>query len=397
MILFFSLSVLLVYAGMSVYTGSKLFALVKYFLPAIHAPVFWVLYIFFCFSFIFIWLLFMRFDRMSILRQASLYSFPFIVYFSMGLLLFDLARFILQHFDLIPHSPAFAAAATGTALALGIIVIIYGIFHARNIRTVYYTVNINKKWAGTAEQGGKLRITLASDLHIGATVGRKWVANIVDAVNKTEPDLICLAGDIFDNNIDLVRDAEGVKTELRRLRAPLGVYAVPGNHDIDRIPRREEANNEEAGKDGISDLLKKSGIIFLQDEILLLADSFYLAGRKDIMPIGIKQKRKTAAELTAGLDKSRAIIFLNHQPLDFPMEEKAGADLILAGHTHSGQFFPGNLATAIIFRRAGAVHHGHWQGRCAQGIVSSGAATWGPTVRVGTNSEIAVVDIKFSR
>ena len=70
-------------------------------------------------------------------------------------------------------------------------------------------------------------------------------------------------------------------------------------------------------------------------------------------------------------------------------------DLVLSGHTHKGQFFPGNIITEYIFKKAGAVHYGYWKGRYTQAVVSSGAGVWGPPIRIATNSEAAVVNIKF--
>jgi predicted MPP superfamily phosphohydrolase len=234
------------------------------------------------------------------------------------------------------------------------------------------------------------RVALISDLHIGSTVGQKWLANIVDAVNSTNPDLICIAGDLFDGNIDAINDLEDIAFELRRFEARFGVYACQGNHDVDRISLREGADT-----DRIQEFLEKAGVTFLLDEVLLIVERFYLAGRRDARPIGGRDGRKTAAELIAGLDRYRPLIILNHQPLDFQAEEEAGAALILSGHTHAGQFFPGNLATARIYRKPASVHYGLWQGRTAQAVVSSGAGVWGPPIRVGTKSEVVVIDVGF--
>ena len=67
----------------------------------------------------------------------------------------------------------------------------------------------------------------------------------------------------------------------------------------------------------------------------------------------------------------------------------------MSGHTHRGQFFPGNIATSRIFRNAGALHYGHWKGAVAQGIITSGIGVWGPALRIGTDSEVAVIDVVF--
>ena len=386
--LFRSGIVLLGYVVINIYTGIRFLKLIKYFFPSFRAFIFWPFYIFLCYSFVLVMLL--RLDRIRPIRQAAMYSLPAFVYFFLALLVLDGARLLLQRFGIIPRLPGFSAAGAGIALGLVLIVMIYGSFHARDIYTVHYGVTLNKNM-GEAP----LRITLVSDLHIGMTVGRDWVANIVNAVNKTNPDMICIAGDIFDNDLSVVKDLEGVATELRRLKAPLGVYACPGNHDVDRFSLREAT-----ATNGIQDFLKKVDITFLQDQVELVADRFYLVGRRDASnrgaaPGGVRGERKSAAELVADLDRTKPVIFLDHQPVDFLREDAAGVDLVFSGHTHRGQFFPGNIATAYIYKKAGAVHYGYWKGRSVQGIVSSGAGVWGPAIRVATNSEVAVVDISY--
>ena len=104
-------------------------------------------------------------------------------------------------------------------------------------------------------------------------------------------------------------------------------------------------------------------------------------------------ERKTALELISGIEGT--IIVLDHQPVQFEQIQRAGAHLVLSGHTHNGQIFPGNLMTMIIYKKAGSVSYGYWQGKTMQGVVTSGAGVWGPPLRVGTNCEIAVINLKF--
>ena len=384
--------VLLFYTAIDIYTGIRFAGLVRYFFPSLRAFIFWPLYVLFTYSFILILLL--RLDRVYFLRQAAMYSLPFLLYFFLGLLAADGVRLGLRLLSRVSASSGFSAAGTGIALGLSVLAMIYGTFHAQDIRTAHYDIILNKSGSQSGA-ASPLRIALISDLHIGVTVGREWTARIVDAVNGTRPDIICIAGDIFDNDVGAVKDLDGVAAELRRLKAPLGVYACPGNHDVDRMSL--SSLRDGAVLDRIHDFLKKADITFLEDSVELVADRFYLAGRRDasVRRSGARQERESAAALAAGLDKSRPIIFMDHQPVDFPREDEAGVDLILSGHTHRGQFFPVNIVTACIYKKAGAVSYGYWRGRSAQGIVSSGAGVWGPPIRIGTASEVAVVDIKF--
>ena len=404
--------VLFTYTGINIYTGIRLFGLVKYFLPSFRSYIFWPLYILFCYSVV--WVMLLRFDRIQFLRQLSMYSLPAVVYFFMALLALDLVRLVIKLAGRFPPSPVFSAVTAGIALAFAVITMVYGTFHARDIRTTKYRINLNKSYSGLSDQKALLRIALVSDFHIGATVGRDWIAKIVDEINKTQPDIICIAGDIFDNNLDSLKDSERIIAELLRLRAPLGVYACQGNHDVDRLSLRGGAST-----DRIYDFLQKANIVLLLDDVEFVAGRFYLIGRRDARPIGLRQERKSAGELVAGepaargaaaggytasgprdahtaaIDLSKPLIFLDHQPVDFPGLEEAGADLILSGHTHNGQFFPGNIATASIFKKSGAAGYGYWRGKTAQGIVTSGAGVWGPPIRIGTISEVAVVEVLF--
>jgi predicted MPP superfamily phosphohydrolase len=380
---------LVAYLGINIYTGIKVLSFIRFFLPSFKAFIFWPIYFLFCYSFIFFSLL--QFAWARPLRLAGMSSIPAVFYFFLALLLLDGIRIFLQHFGRIPYTQIYSTAGTGIAICLALITMIYGVYNARSIRTVHYTVTLNKR-----SEMSHFRIALVSDLHIGETVGQKWIANIVDAVNRTEPDIICIAGDIIDSSLERISDIEAVTSELKRLCAPLGVYACPGNHDVDRLSVRQ-AGGTGSGMEGIIAFLEKADIVFLLDEIVMPSDNIYLAGRKDARPIGLRQVRKSAAELIADLDldRSKIYIVLDHQPVDYSNLEKAGADLIFSGHTHRGQFFPGNVATKLIYNRAGATHYGYWRGATAQAVVSSGAGVWGIAIRVATGSEVAVIDVVF--
>jgi len=380
---FFSLLALPAYAGIVFYIGTKCLALIQYFQPAFRAYIFWPLHILICISFIAAF--FLRFDW---LRHTAMLLFPFIVYLFMALLAVDAVKLVMRLIQQHPVSGELSAAGTGIALGITVLLIAYGSHHARDIRTAHYEINLDKSIENP------LHVALVSDLHIGsASMTPEHIATIVDTVNNIQPDIVCISGDIFDGGIDSARDLEHKLAELKRLSAPMGVFACPGNHDVDRLSLRETSDG--TGSSRIKQLLENAGITLLSDETVLINDSFYLIGRKDMRPIGLDAKRKTAAELTSDLDKSLPLIVMDHQPMDFQAIEEAGGDLILSGHTHRGQFFPGNVMTHLIFKKAGAVNYGHWQGKSSQAIVTSGAGIWGPPVRIGTDSEVALIEIKL--
>jgi predicted MPP superfamily phosphohydrolase len=393
--LFRSGLVVLVYCALCAYMGARFFGFIRFFFPGFKALVFWPLAALCAFSFVLIMLF--RLDRFFLLRQAAYYYIAVFAYLLLTLPVFDLLRLVLRLVRRNVPGPGFGVGAVGGAVGVGaalcisLLIIVCGAIHARNIHTVRYSLSIPPKAAGQSRD--QLRIVLISDLHIGGTVGRAWISRIVDKVNQAEPDLVCIAGDIFDGSLDIVEDLAGTASELRRIRAPLGVYACLGNHDVDRV--RVSVNGIFAAAAGITAFLKEANITLLEDEAALVRPGLYVAGRRDARPIGMSRSRLEAAELLAPLDRENVIIALDHQPTQFPLLEEAGADLLFCGHSHRGQLFPANLVTRAIFKKAGGTHYGYWRGKTMQAVVTSGAGLWGPPVRVGTNSEVAVIDLTF--
>ncbi|MDR0447393.1 MAG: metallophosphoesterase [Treponema sp.] len=399
--LFRSLLVLFIYTGLSIYIGFRLFAFGKLLRPSLKHRFFWPIYALLTYSFILIVLF--RLDRIMVIRITAMYWPAFFAYLFLFIFLFDFIALILFIFRKITFRRTFRLmpVGSGAALCLTVLLLLYGSFHARDIRTISYQLSFS---AGNT--GEKLRIVLVSDLHIGPTVGKKWTARIVDRINNASPDLVCMAGDIFDSGLEGIIDREAIATELRRINAPLGVYACPGNHDTNRRTRSLEE---------IAHFLLDSGVTLLLDELVQIKTEktlIIMAGRRDARPIGMDSRRLTLEELTTpvtgilenpadapGKDVERSlkplVILLEHQPLELPQAAELGIDLVLSGHTHGGQFFPGNLFTRAIFKNYGAVDYGHWQTGNTQAVISSGAGVWGPPIRIGTNSEIVLLEILF--
>jgi len=379
---------IVIYTGLCAYIGARLFGFVRYYMPGAKALVFWPVCILLCYALVCAG--FLRAPRLLFLQRIGSYWMAVFVYLLLLFLLFDLLRLGLFLFHRKVVTPRFTAAGIGAVLCVCFVIIISGAFHARSIRTVQYAVRLSG-------QGNGFRIALISDLHIGSSVGRAHIAKVVERINGVEPDIVCIAGDIFDGNPGTVRDLSGIAAEFRRIQSPLGVYACLGNHDVDRM-------FSGGGTERIEAFLREAGITLLQDEGAAIRDTVYVAGRRDARPIGMRAQRKTAAELCAAIfdgaavpddETPRTLIVLDHQPTQFAEIEAAGADMVLCGHTHRGQLFPANLVTKSMYRKAGAAHYGYWRGDGLQAVITSGAGYWGPPLRVGTNSEVAVIDVTF--
>lgn len=271
----------------------------------------------------------------------------------------------------VPDSVSLAAAAVSLFLVVGFTV--YGTVHAADIQIRRYTVGLGQ------EQDGEdtLRIALLSDIHLGYVIEEKHLAKVVAEVNALKPDIICIAGDIFDGDMTSLSNPGRLQALLGSMEAKYGVYACLGNHDAG------------ASYQQMISFLDGTGIRVLMDESVVIGQRLVLAGRRDSSPIGRQGDSRKALE---GLPEAAIlpVIVLDHQPGNIG-EYGSDVDLILCGHTHQGQMFPFNLITNAVFD----VDYGYYRaGETApQVIVTSGAGTWGPPFRVATDNEIVELTV----
>lgn len=221
-----------------------------------------------------------------------------------------------------------------------------------------------------------VQIAMIGDVHLGYMTTRKNVRDYVNLIMAQQPDLILFVGDILDAHIEPVIQ-RGLDQELKRLHAPMGVFSCTGNHEY-RFEGEEKIQ-----------LLNNSGITMLRDSAVLIDDAFYVVGREDF----IVPHRLTLPEILKqqNVNPAMPIIVLNHSPHDLSQEVNAGADIALYGHTHHGQAFPGNIATEMVFE----VAHGYKKKGNTHIYVTSGLGLVGPRFRVGTVSEIVMLNVKF--
>lgn len=282
----------------------------------------------------------------------------------------------------------------GGAVWFGIILTcLLGIHHASQLTVKHYDVQ-------TAKDGGgreSLRVVLIADMHLGYSVGAERIADMVEKINAQDADIVLIAGDIFDNTVEGIDDPEAVKASLRDIKSRLGVYACWGNHDVDErlfsgFSTKRLENTERSEE--MERFVQESGIVMLADEARLIDDSFYVIGRKDYENAGDgTHERKSLNELMAGLDTSRLVISLEHEPRFLRQNADAGVDVMLCGHTHDGQFFPLNIAIRTAWENpAGLMQVGDMAS-----VVTSGVGVYGPDMRIGTDADISVVDIHFKQ
>lgn len=218
-----------------------------------------------------------------------------------------------------------------------------------------------------------LRVVMMSDLHIGEVIGKKMVQRYVALSNAQHPDMVVLVGDIMDYESRFAETAH-IEDDLMKLKAPLGVYAVNGNHEY------------RANRFAKYRWIAKTGATLLVDTVVQPDSSFYLIGRDD----RVNRKRKPLHSLMADVKKDKPVIVLDHQPW-FDEMVMNGADLALCGHTHNGQLWPYPLAMKLIYE----CPYGYYRKGPSQFYVSSGIGIAGPPYRVGTVSELVVLHIRF--
>ena len=253
----------------------------------------------------------------------------------------------------------------GAALLAGV----YGVFNASWTRITRITVrlaNLPEAWRGR-------KAALISDLHLGHVRNGSFLRRMVAKILKEEPHAIFIAGDLYDGTaIDARRAAE----PLSALKAPHGVYFVAGNH-------------EQFGDDSkYLRAVSAAGVRVLSNE-KVEADGLQI--------IGVPYRHATqdahfASVLQGiGVDRERASILLTHAPDHPEVAEAAGVSLQLSGHTHVGQFIPWSWMARRIYRQ---FVYGLSRIGKMQVFTSSGAGTWGPPLRLGSNPEIVVLQFE---
>src|ERR1700723_618038 len=245
----------------------------------------------------------------------------------------------------------------------------YGVFNAswtRITRTTVQLANLPAVWQGR-------RAALISDVHLGHVRNGNFLRRMVAKILKEEPDAIFIAGDLYDGTaIDTGRAAE----PLHKLTAPHGVYFIAGNH-------------EQFGDDSkYLQAIAAAGVRVLSNEKVDV-DGLQIIG----VPYrnAVRGGQLASVLQDVGLDRDRASILLTHAPDHPEIAEAAGVSLQLSGHTHLGQLIPWSWMARRAYRQ---FVYGLSQIGKMQVFTSSGAGTWGPPLRLGSNPEIVVLQFE---
>ncbi|MGN0480245.1 MAG: metallophosphoesterase, partial [Lachnospiraceae bacterium] len=330
------------------------------------------------------------------LQRLSNYWIGIALYIFLYILVIDIVRLILRRIKKI--SVEFYGNRK-TVWVVGLIIMIsvgvtsvYGILNAQYIRVTNYDVNIEKE-----AEVDSMKAVLVADLHLGYSIGYKMMEQMLDKINQQEPDVVFIAGDIFDNVYDGIYKPEEIIGLLKQIKTKYGIYACYGNHDVSErlfggfsIQSREADYRDER----MDEFLEEAGIVVLNDEATVIANSVALIGRIDYQKTCTADgQRESLESLMNRVDTDMPVIVLDHQPRDLEEVSQQGVDLMLSGHTHDGQFFPLTIATNLMWKNP----YGLKRYNNMDSIVTSGVGVYGPLMRVGSISEICVVNIKFGK
>ncbi len=238
------------------------------------------------------------------------------------------------------------------------------------------------------EEFDGVRIVQISDMHVGPHTPRRYLARVASAIRDARPDLIVTTGDQVD---DFARDTAHFASAFNGLNAPLGVFAIAGNHDV------------YAGWDGVSHALSAMGMTVLVNEAIAVERGgarIWIAGTGD--PAGQMWHRaggmKAAPDVErtlSGVPDGEPVVVLAHNPDQWPELVRRGADLTLSGHTHYGQLaiprLGWNLASPFVHPSMGM----HRDGSSLL-YINPGTNYWGLPFRIGTPPEVTVIVLSRS-
>lgn len=319
-------------------------------------------------------------DWMSAVMNGSVYIFFSTMYATAVVVGVNILRYIDAR-TLKLYASARPAVKQGVkvvafiaALAVFFTTMVIGHRNVRYPRVIYQKYTVKRLVPEGAQPEKRMRLVFFSDLHIGEAMTPDYIARAVKLIQDQQPDLILCGGDFIDHRAVYAYDPR-VMASLRSLHAPMGVYYVLGNH--------EYRDDLEANIRWVSEV----GGTLLRDSIAFPGNGpLTLIGRDD----WVNGDRKPFEVIANEADPLRGpVVLMEHTPASIDSIGDSPVDLILCGHTHGGQIWPGQL---MVWWRYGMVSGTRPVGE-REVCISSGIGSAGATYRVGTRSEIRVYDL----
>jgi predicted MPP superfamily phosphohydrolase len=218
-------------------------------------------------------------------------------------------------------------------------------------------------------------VAAVSDFHLGRLLGERWLLQRVAQIDALQPDCIVAVGDVVDGN---ARQLERLVPALKKVSAPLGVWAVSGNHEF------YEGLEQSLG------ILKKAGWRVLRDEAVEVIPGLVIAGVDDLTARQQLNGQGDPLGQALGMRPAGATVLLSHSPMEAGRAAELGAQLMLSGHTHAGQIWPFNFMVRLRY----PLVSGRYEVDGMPVLVCRGTGTWGPRMRLWRRSEILHITLR---
>ena len=286
----------------------------------------------------------------------------FTLYMVLALLVTDTARLFL---------PAIKPYSFGLSLTAVVLLLVYGYVNYRHPDIRHMDITLNKPL-----QGKPIKVVAISDVHLGNGTRKAQLQQFVQQINAQEPDLIIIGGDLIDDSL-IPLYQQKMAEELNRLKAPMGIYMAPGNHEYI------------SGIEQCKQFLKDTPIQLLCDSVVTLPNGLQIIARDDRS----NRHRLPITQLMKQADPTKPTLLLDHQPYEIARKDSLGIDIQFSGHTHHGQVWPMSLLVENMYEQS----HGYRKWTHSHVYVSSGLSLWGPPFRIGTDSDMGVFTIQERR
>ncbi|NME83183.1 metallophosphoesterase [Clostridium sp. SM-530-WT-3G] len=268
-------------------------------------------------------------------------------------------------------------------ILIGTILTSYGYYNMHRVVETDYTIDTGKD---IRSEGYK--VAFISDLHFGMNMDEKQLEKYCEDIEAQNPDMVILGGDIVDENTSRKGMYEAFN-QLANIKSTYGTFYVYGNHE----KKATYAKKPKFTQDELDTAITDSGIKILADNSIAVNDEITLTGRID-KSFSEDNSRQPIDDLVVetNMDSNKINILVDHQPVDFNEADNAGYDLMLSGHTHAGQIWPGGFFIKTFVKDT--FGYGHKKLNNLDLITSSGMAGWGLPVRTEGNCEYVILNIK---
>ncbi len=284
--------------------------------------------------------------------------------------IFELIRKLDHLFGILPNFLLVDKLMTSRmSLAFSVVVVIM-LLTAGRVRAMFPVIReVPIEVSKTLGDRDEYHIALISDFHLGTLVGKQRLDRVVDMINETGADVCLIAGDLIDEKAGRLG---WIAEPLQRIEAADGVFAVTGNHEF------------YSGVKAFAQLMEKSNVTLLVNDVAS-AGAIQLIGLDDVTGAAqYEEKPVPIADLMERVDTHLPVVLMHHTPTRIKEAKDAGVDLMLSGHSHGGQLWPGVFLSKWVFHvPQGLSLHGKMAF-----YLGNGVGTWGPPIRIGATPEV---------